>query len=39
MYLFQKKARKGNIYYSNNIPHGLGTGVVFINAGYVDDKK
>ncbi len=37
--LIPEKARKGNIYYSNNIPHGLGTGVVFINAGYVDDKK
>lgn len=30
------KARKGQVFTSAEIPHGLGTGAVFINAGIVD---
>lgn len=31
-----EKAKKGQIFRSSEIPHGLGTGAVFINAGFTD---
>lgn len=31
-----EKAKKGQIFRSSEIPHGLGTGAVFINAGFSD---
>lgn len=31
-----EKAKKGQIFHSAEIPHGLGTGIVFINAGFSD---
>lgn len=34
-----EKARKGQIFRSSEIPHGLGTGTVFINAGFSDDSS
>lgn len=34
-----EKARKGQIFRSSEIPHGLGTGEVFINAGFSDDSS
>lgn len=33
------RAKKGKLYYSDEIPHGLGTGIVFISAGFIDDKN
>lgn len=34
-----EKARKGQIFRSSEIPHGLGTGAVFINAGFSDGSS
>lgn len=34
-----ERAKKGKLYYSDEIPHGLGTGIVFISAGFIDDKN
>lgn len=34
-----EKARKGQIFRSPEIPHGLGTGAVFINAGFSEDSS
>lgn len=31
-----EKAKKGQLFHSAEIPHGLGTGIVFINAGFSD---
>lgn len=33
-----EKAKKGQIFHSAEIPHGLGTGTVFINAGFSDSS-